>query len=237
MDDVTIVPYNPHQDGNRYLSGIIACYQQSFAGLPWNESHICPNCEQQFGAQEVRALLPKLTCPHLDCTGQLKEFWPASQVCADFLSETQVVEDSCRIPSSWIALDQGNVVGICWGYTISSTALAHKVGLPNLTEQLTERFGAAANVLAYQDELAVLPAYRGKRFTSLHGKGIARALVEARHTSFQKLGVTIGAVRTLECPATRTFEWYRRVGFEIISRYQNNPHCVILARSFTDLQY
>jgi hypothetical protein len=237
MNNLTVHSYNPHRDGDTHLAGVVACYQESFAGPPWNESHVCPKCSTTFGATAVATLPPKLPCPVGDCTGTLEPFWPTATVAADFKSETATKPTAGQQPSSWIALNGETVVGICWGYTITPDALEQKLELPGFSTALATYYGQLPTAVAYQDELAVLPNFRQRRFASLGNRSIARTLVEARHTDFLSFGATVGAVRTLAQPATRTYTWYTHAGFQVIARYPTNPHRVILARSFPGLIY
>ena len=115
---VEIRSFNPHTDGEAYVDGVIACYQRSFAGPPWEESHKCASCKQSFGAAAVAAQAPSLACPESGCEATLEEYWPYDQVRTDFFNETNNNPDEDRQASSWIASVDDVVVGICWGYTI-----------------------------------------------------------------------------------------------------------------------
>ena len=237
MTNIKVVSYNPHRDGETYLRGVIDCYQKCFAGPPWNESHICTVCNQQYGIDIIESISPLLICLKKDCDGQLEEFWSASQVAADFLNETKDDYEASKTASSWIALDGDEVIGICWGYTLTTELLVSKVGLPTLNANLHNHFGDDIKLVAYLDELAVLPKYRSKKFDVLGGTGIAKALVNARHRDLEKTGVKVVVVLTLAKPPTRTYEWYRDVGFTVIDHYPENPNRVILARTFQRSTY
>ena len=117
MSTINIRSYNPHYDGTHHLTGVIACYQASFAGPPWNERYRCLKCGSHFGTDDILSTVTDPSCPNNACEGQLVDFWPSGRVRSDFLDETEVCELDNRRPSSWIAVSSDQVVGICWGAT------------------------------------------------------------------------------------------------------------------------
>ena len=135
----------------------------------------------------------------------------------------EIVEET----SCWIAIcNDRNVIGFCWGYPVMLTDLEEKLGL-TVKHGLARHLGHPPEV-AYQDEVGVIPEYRGQK--------IAKTMVKYRLDDFLEQGLGVGVVRTREAPEpSDTFLWYKKVGYVTIARYPNGDGRVILARSFVGL--
>jgi ribosomal protein S18 acetylase RimI-like enzyme len=141
------------------------------------------------------------------------ESWPYEQVRADLYHE--INPDA----SGWIASDEDQVVGFCWGYPITMHELEKKIKISCGID--------LGQTVAYQDEVGVLPEYRGQK--------IAKAMVLYRLRDFMSRGLTYGVVRTKESPVpSQTFHWYIRLGYNILARYPNGR--VVMGRSLQGLE-
>lgn len=200
-----IVRFDPHQD-HHHLDGLVECYQNVFAGSPWNEWMKCPKCEKCWGTKD-KPELQRMEFRH--CETNLVQFWPAEQVRKDILHEV-TPESSC-----WIALYNNKVVGFCWGYPIEVSELERKLKI-GFSNDLQRQFGSAYTVF-YQDEMGVDPSYQGQ--------GIASAMFDRRLEDLLGRGMTIGVVRTRERPEPSvTHGWFMEMGYPVIARYPNKSN-------------
>lgn len=212
-----IVPFSPHQDG-ALLPNVIECYQQIFAGEPWNEWLRCRKCMRKFGTKEI----VHLQTIQFSCCGEnLSEFWPASEVALDLMKEMGPEA------SVWIALRDGRVIGFCWGYPMSPEKLQLKLGLEGIADAIRTKFPGQSRV-AYQDDMGILPEYRHR--------GIASKFFERRLEDFRRMGLSAGVVRTKTNPPTVTYDWFtKKLGYKVIGEYQDDDRRVVLACGFEDL--
>lgn len=204
----------------RFKDSLIACYQQVFAEEPWDEWKKCQLCETKWGLGE-KEKLEKLNFYH--CGYPVLDFWSYRTVESDMYSE---INDRA---SCWVAIDDLRVVGFCWGYSIHINELEMKLKLPGLAGK-TLTYCNGNNVVAYQDEIGVLKHYRGQ--------GIAKEMFLKRLKDFQSQGLKIGIVRTLENISSVPYQWYQKIGYRIIDRYDRHDNAdrrVILAQDLSDI--
>ena len=156
---------------------LVECYRDIFADEPWNEWLQCPECGFYWGKSESDDLVAR---KFYHFGKPLVDFWPRDQVIVDLEHEIRA-QAAC-----WLALDQSKVVGFCWGYPINFGQLAVKL------EIALE--GDSDNVVAYQDELGVLSAYRGW--------GIAKTMLVHRLDDFLTQGLEFRRGKNPETPDT-----------------------------------
>lgn len=199
------------------LPSLIQCYQRVFAGEPWNEWLKCEKCEQVYGLDKPELLLPR---NFMCCGKRLTEHWSAWQIVHDL--EKEIISGS----SCWLTVKRGTVVGFCWGYPLTPEKLEAKVKLHGIAETVRKKFGVDS--VAYQDDLGILPEYRGQ--------GIARAMFMKRHQDFRAQGLEIGVVRTKHNPPSVTYGWFTdEFKYETIAAYKSVDGRVILARNISTL--
>ncbi len=223
---VKIIRFSFEDESSVFLRSLIKCYQQVFAGSPWNEWKKCSACDKKWGIEEISPLETTFTC----CGIPLVDFWPSEKVESDLRHE--VTKDA----SCWIALGGEKVVGFCWGYPTSVQALEEKLGIP-LSSSLKELFSHTGELIAYQDDMGILPSYRGKVVDGTQIK-ISHEFVAKRNDDFLSRGLSIGIARVQKSPQpSKTFEWYTtsKVGFQVIAEYPNPDGRVILARKLDGL--
>jgi GNAT superfamily N-acetyltransferase len=196
----------------RELTELVDCYRRVFATPPWNEWKLCSACETKWGSEQ-RDELEAIGFVH--CDQPVQDFWPVDVVSADVRREVS------REASCWVAWHGRSIVGFCWGYPITPSALAEKLGLSDLATVIKTEFGEH-EVVAYQDELGVDQRYRGR--------GIAHALFDLRLQDFRKAGLHVGVVRTMTNPPTVTYQWFTRIGYHTIASYNDADGKVVLAR-------
>ncbi|MBI5306653.1 GNAT family N-acetyltransferase [Candidatus Wolfebacteria bacterium] len=212
------VKFNPHHNNN-LLESLIACYQSVFADEPWNEWKKCQICGAQWGIND-RKNLEALNFHH--CAECVIDFWPSEVVRNDIYKEIM------SMSSCWLALSDLKVIGFCWGYPIQINELEKKLKLPNFANSLLSHFRNECNV-AYQDEIGVLRQYRQK--------GIAKEMFLKRLKDFQLLGLKIGVVRTLEDNFSVPYQWYQKLGYQIIDKYDrcnDDDKRIILAKDISN---
>lgn len=196
------------------LAQIVTCYQSVFADPPWNEWKRCSVCNRQWGRTEWNAWLEANESP-MHCGLPVSEFWPAAQVRQDIEHEL-TPRASC-----WLALDDGKVIGFCWGYPIALEDLERKLGTSISLRFLWKCGHSPSSEVAYQDELGVLLPYRDH--------GVARQLVTLRQVDFARKQLSLNVVRTREDPPSVTYLWYTREGYREIGWYDDGR--VVLAKS------
>lgn len=198
------------------MGSLVVCYQQVFAGEPWNEWMKCPRCDQQWG----RAAKPELALlSFTHCGGEVVPVWSETTVANDLKEMLAKPQDT-----SLVALCDEKVIAFALGYGIIASDLEVHLGIEILAT-LGEFGVKQSDVVAYQDDLGVLEAYRQQ--------GIARRLFAQRLNEFRRRGLSIGVVRTLESPPSVTYDWYTRLGYQVIARYVGGR--VVMARSFEGL--
>lgn len=151
-----VEPFSDHEA----VRGIVAVYQRTFGGEPWNEGYICPVCGDAFPLAETCALCPS-------CTGRgssvlLVDHWPTSKVISDFYREMMKPEALCLA-----AKDGDKVVGFIWGYRmVVDEHIDDYLEAPGLSRLLRGEF-------FYLDDAAVVPEYQ---FQGIGKKLVARML-------------------------------------------------------------
>ena len=218
MKSISLVRYSPHDQVHAITTQVVECYREVFSDTPWHEWLRCAVCNKYWGACD-RALLASYQFRH--CDTPLVDFWPREQVIADLFHE--IAPDS----SCWIAMEECRVVGFCWGYPITLQELenklgntfSHAVGIPVESTQL----------VAYQDEVGVLSAYRGRK--------IAKKMVALRLIDFKAKNLEFAVVRTRQYPEpSETFLWYtKKLGYRILASYPDADGRVILGRNLLGL--
>jgi len=131
------------------VRGIVAAYQRTFGGEPWNEGYVCPVCGEIFPLAKMDILCPS-------CTAQgravlLTEYWPTSKVTSDFYREMEKPEALC-----FVAKDDDAIVGFIWGYRmVVDEHIDDHLESPGLSQLIDGSF-------FYLDDAAVIPEYQGK---------------------------------------------------------------------------
>lgn len=216
MKNISLIQYSPNKSSDTITAKLVECYRDVFAGEPWNEWLKCPQCQKYWGVKD-QGLLASYKFRH--CNTPIVDFWSREQVISDLYHEI-TTETSC-----WIAMDSNRVVGFCWGYPITITDLEAKLNI-----SFNDKLGfEISNLVAYQDEVGVLNAYRGRK--------IAKAMVTQRLDDFITQGLKFGIVRTRQYPEpSKTFLWYKKLGYEIIANYPSKDGRIILGRQLSDLK-
>lgn len=184
QERVSLSRFSPHTSDAQILERVVECYQNVFAGPPWNET------------------------------------WPREQVLSDLMHEI-TPESSC-----WIARRAADVIGFCWGYRITASALEDKLGVP-FVSAFEREFGICD--IAYQDELGVLESERNQ--------GIASLLFRRRLRDFIGQGLRVGVVRTREFPeASVTFKWFtEKLGYRVLARYPGKDGRIVLGQRLSEV--
>ncbi len=199
------------------LSSIVECYREVFESPPWDEWLKCPKCQKPLGSENLREIVAS---NYMHCGVPLVDFWPRHELIQDIKCEFGRKGSSC-----WRAVsNKFGLVGFCWGYPITTSELIKKLGIKVKKPQ-----GLKDGLVAYQDEVGVLPHYRGL--------GIAKAMVAMRLNDFLAQGLTYGVTRTRKSPApSQTYLWYiEKLGYEVIAEYPGGDGRVILGRKLEDL--
>lgn len=217
MRSISFVRYSPNDGNNPLTAQLVECYRDVFADRPWHEWLKCPQCQKYWGIKD-RGLLASQKFRH--CDMPLADFWPREQVISDIYHEI-TPEASC-----WLAMDNDIVVGFCWGYPITIDDLEVKLSLSFSNNFEYGRF----EPFAYQDEVGVLSAYRGRK--------IAKGMVAHRLDDFLAQGLNVGIVRTRQNPEpSDTFLWYtEKLGYKILANYPADDGRVILGRQLSGLK-
>ena len=143
------------------VRGIVAAYQRTFGGEPWNEGYVCPVCGDIFPLTKAGGDCP--SCTTRSKSVLLNEYWPTDKVSADFNREMEKPEALCLV-----AKDGDTVVGFIWGYRIVvDEQLDDYLESPGLSRLIGGSF-------FYLDDAAVIPEYQ---FHGIGKKLVARMLV------------------------------------------------------------
>ena len=138
------------------VRGIVASYQRTFGGEPWNEGYVCPVCGARIRFPKQRA------CPSCAARGEsvlLVEYWPASKVMSDFYREMMKPEALCLV-----AKNDDKIVGFIWGYRIVvDEHIDDYLESPGLSRLISGEF-------FYLDDAAVFP----NTSFAVSGKGSSR---------------------------------------------------------------
>lgn len=213
---IRYIRFNPHHN-TELLPQLIECYREVFGEEPWNEWKQCKICKTKWGVNE-KIILQKMNFTH--CGQPIVDFWSREIVQKDLFHE--ITPDA----SCWLALNNKTVIGFCWGYPIDLENLESKLGIKGISIELRNQFGYVDHV-AYQDELGVLKQYRGI--------GIAKKMFIHRLKDFRRQRLNIGVIRTKTNPPSVTYLWFLKLGYKVISKYNDADGRVILARSLTNL--
>lgn len=198
---------------------LVDCYRNVFSDTPWNEWLKCGVCGKYWGRKDIE-YIKDITFLH--CGQPLVDFWPKEVVLSDIRNEIRSDISSC-----WLAFDKDRVIGFCWGYPATTTALTEKMGL-SIDFQLLGINGAQKASFALQDEVGVLAPYRGRK--------IAKELVRLRNKDFLNMGLDLGIVRTRESPEPSiTYLWYSKIGYRILARYPNGDGRVVMGIHLRDI--
>lgn len=216
MNSITYARHSPHTGEASTTMQVVAAYQSVFGDPPWNEWMRCSVCQSVWGSKD-RAQLGRMNFRH--CDTPLEEYWPAARVSDDF--DHEIGPDA----SCWLALEDKQVIGFCWGYPVATDVLEKKLAVP-LVGPIFERFNVS--VVAYQDELGILSAFRGQK--------LAKELFLRRHRDFIEKGLCVGIVRTRRLPEPSvTYLWFtEKLGYEVVGEYPDGR--VVLARDLHGLE-
>ncbi len=198
-------------DDGSLTAQFIECYREVFADGPWHEWMKCPVCQKYWGKKDA-GILAQMRFRY--CGQPLVDFWSRDQVISDLEHELGP-EASC-----WLALDDDQVVGFCFGYPIQSGVLETKLGISL----------GRSGVVAYQDDVGVLAPYRGQK--------IAKEMAVRRLGDFLDQELEFGVARTRQTPEPSvTFNWYtEKLGYEVIARYPEGDGRVVLGRKLRGLR-
>lgn len=215
MEDISFVQYSHNTKDYLLTAQLIESYRDVFADGPWNEWFKCPQCQKHWGKKDIEFLVSN---KFSHCNTPLVDFWSRQQVACDLQHEI-TPEASC-----WLAVTRDKVVGFCWGYPVTIAAIEAKLGVTFDGEIEHE----SNTLVAYQDEVGVLSAYRGNK--------VAKTMVSRRLDDFLVQGLRYGIVRTMQHPEpSETFLWYtKKLGYRILARYPGNDGRVVLFRELND---
>jgi GNAT superfamily N-acetyltransferase len=217
MNSIRYVRFSPQSANHELVQQVVAAYRGVFATEPWKEWLKCQKCDEYWG-KEDETYLKTIGFEHHGMP--LVDFWPKETVLADLQHEITPTS------SCWLAMDGDIAVGFTWGYPIDLITLENKLGIP-IQSEYNKLFGSVQKI-AYQDEVGVLEAYRGKK--------VAKALVAHRHEDFMNQGLQIGVVRTRQSPKpSLTYLWYiGKLGYRALATYPDGR--VVLGRELAGLQ-
>jgi GNAT superfamily N-acetyltransferase len=212
---INFVKFNPSHNAE-LLAQLVECFRNVFAGPPWNEFLKCPNCNGYWGTKHLGVLASE---GYRHCNLELVDFWPRTTVLQDIYHEV-TGESSC-----WLAMYGDKVIGFAWGYPMQINALSEKLKLTLNTSSFALD---ATSTVIYQDEVGVVPEFRGQ--------GIAKELVKRRNQDLCNRDTKIGVVRTRKDPEPSiTYIWYERLGYQIIGEYPAGDGRVIMASNVETL--
>jgi GNAT superfamily N-acetyltransferase len=154
--NISIQKIEPFSDPES-VHGIVASYQRTFGGEPWNEGYTCPVCGSTYPLSQTSALCP--ACTTRGNSTLLVEYWPASKVTSDFYHEMMKPKSLCLV-----AKDGEKIVGFIWGYRIAvDEHIDDYLESPGLSRLISGEF-------FYLDDAAVIPEYQfrgiGKRLVA-----------------------------------------------------------------------
>ena len=211
MKNISFVRYSPFTNNRTLTAQVVECYRKVFADAPWNEWKQCPTCKASWGTED-KALLESRS--YQCCNTNLVDFWPQEQVAVDLRQE---VTDKA---SCWLAMCGSEVIGFCWGYPIRVDDLEKKLGISLGLNPIQE--------VAYQDDAGVLAPYRRQK--------IATAMIRRQLSDFLAQGLQDCIGRTRESPEpSKTYPWFKRLGYRILARYPNGDGRVVMARKIEGL--
>ncbi len=218
MTPVSLVRYSPATGDLSRTAQLIECYRDVFADKPWHEWLKCAVCGTHWGVKD-QALLASLRYEH--CGQPLVDYWQRKEVLDDIEKEIR--------PASFcmLALADERVVGFSWGYPIHYDYLEIKVGI-QFGKNLIGLFGPQTEV-GYQDEIGVLPAYRGTK--------IAKTMNKHRIQFLGEKGLKVVVSRARRTPtASVTYSWYTgKLGYQVLAEYPPEDGRVILGRRIEGL--
>ncbi|MEI6378795.1 MAG: GNAT family N-acetyltransferase [Candidatus Falkowbacteria bacterium] len=196
------------------------CYQEVFAGYPWNEYKKCPDCGVRWGKEDAPE---DGRCSKCDATPVLVDFWAKEDVINDFQKQLQSSSGVLCVAVN----SRDEITGFCSGYETTPEELEKHLQLPELAKWLRCYFPNGVR-FGYQDEIGVLDSYRGQK--------IATELFKKRMEDFKASGLDIAVLRTKTMPPTITFKWYPRLGYSVIQCYHDDDCRVIMATEIKSIQ-
>jgi GNAT superfamily N-acetyltransferase len=159
--NIIIQQVEPFSDSET-VRGIVAAYQRTFGGEPWNEGYICPVCGDAFPSAKTEVLCP--SCAKQGKSVLLVDYWPASKITSDFYREMGKPEAFCLA-----AKDGESIVGFVWGYRmVVDEHIDDYLESPGLSRLISGTF-------FYLDDVAVVPEYQ---FRGIGKRLVARTLQE-----------------------------------------------------------
>ncbi len=185
----------------------------------WEEFWKCPRCNASFPESDTSP-----ECFHCAQNGYnvpITEYWTMTKVLEDFYTEMSKENAICIIATN----EEEEIVGFCWGYFLNvNPSLEEHLGAEGLIGSL-EKSGLSDTVVAYQDEIAVIPEYQKQ--------GIAKKLFMERHRHFHSIAPE-GTVffRTLSKPTKSvTYTWMiDKIGYQVIHEIENEHRTRVIAR-------
>lgn len=220
-DHVQIKPFNI-KTNPQLIPPLIKCYQNVFASKPWSEWKKCPNCGngKRWGIEEKNLLESnKYVCD--SCGTEVVDYWPVSEVEENLLLE--IKENA----SAYLAFNNNEVIGFCWGYEIAIKDLEKDLEI-DFSQQLTEHFGSQLNVI-YQSEMGIEKIFRGKK--------IASELFQKRHEDFLKFSADVTTIRARKFPEPSiTYLWFtQKYNYIPVAEYPGSDGRVILAQKLDEI--
>lgn len=200
---------------------IVRAYKRIFAEPPWEEYKRCPVCTNTVVYSRTMAAATFGKC---SCGKELVDFWSDESIGAS-IRDNLSLNGSCHLLRI-----NGELVGLAFGCEKSAERLETDLLFPGLRDALHTAFGSKCR-FAYQDDIIIFSKYRGR--------GLGKALFQARHADFTQSGLQAGVTRVMSLPPIVIYQWYIKIGYSVIGRYNESPDRgrVILARSFTNLEH
>jgi len=200
---VSFTRFSPDTNITELTTQLIECYREVFAESPWHEWFRCQECEGYWG-KEDKAELVENEFQH--CGKPVIPFWPHHKVLSNIKRELSAEKSSC-----WLALDNKQVVGFCWGYQITLENLEEELGVQISADPLSESLRFTDPVV-YQSELGVRRSHRQQ--------GIGKQLVLKRLKDLRQWEAEYTTTRVRKSPEQSiTYKWYRRLNFKVIASY------------------
>ncbi|HSX00604.1 MAG TPA: GNAT family N-acetyltransferase [Candidatus Saccharimonas sp.] len=147
------------------------------------------------------------------------EDWDPQRVAADLRAELARPGAHCLV-----AIDQpaDEIVGFCWGYTVTPDEAAELLQLPNLVDTLQREFGSEPH-LVYADDLGLLDSHRGRHAgAELYWRWLSH---------YVATGYTAVVLRTMTNPPTKVYPWFRRDGYQVLAQYNDPRGRVVMGSS------
>jgi len=216
-NNIRIERFDLHHEQERLLlPKLITCYQNVFAEGPWHEWKKCPECAQYWGIKD-KELLHRMNFSH--CGVPLEDYWKTEDV------EKNIHEAFVHDISCFIAICDGEIIGFCWGYIIDIKELENYFGI-GIIAQIEDRWGS--HITVYQSEMGVVPSFQDKK--------VGKRMFRARHFEFLEKRADIGIARVRKYPEpSKTYNWFKKLGYETIASYPIADGRVILAKKLNEV--